>query len=54
MLLFWIVMAAVVYFLLLGLVLLFFASVSKANERWEHAFRQAHPPRRDDNSIHAA
>lgn len=40
MLLFWIVMAAIVYFALLACVLVFFAGVSKVNRHWEHAFRE--------------
>ena len=54
MLVFWIVMAALIYFLLLGMVLVFFASVGKVNERWEHAFREAHPDSHDHNYYRAA
>ena len=42
MLAFWIVMAAIVYFVLLAGVLVFFAGVSKMNRHWEHVFRESH------------
>ncbi len=41
MLLFWIVVAAIVYFALLACVLVFFAGVSKMNGHWERAFRES-------------
>jgi len=36
-------MAALVYIVLLGLVLVFFASVGRMNKRWERAFHENHP-----------
>lgn len=41
MLVFWIVMAAIVYFVLLACVLVFFAGVSKMNRHWERVFRES-------------
>jgi len=41
MLLFWIMLAAVVYFSVLGGVLVLFAAVSRMNHHWERAFREA-------------
>jgi hypothetical protein len=42
MLVFWIVMAAIVYFALLAGVLVFFAGVSKMNRHWERVFHEPH------------
>lgn len=39
---FWILMAAIVYFVLLACVLVFFAGVSKMNRHWERVFRESH------------
>ena len=54
MLVLWIVIAAVIYFLLLGMVLVFFASVSKMNHHWERAFRQSHPGAEEEHFFRAA
>ena len=53
MLLFWIILAAAVYFTLLAGVLAFFAGVSKVNRHWENAFRQS-PEAYDDRWRRAA
>lgn len=51
--LFWIILAAAVYFTLLAGVLAFFAGVSKLNQHWESAFGQS-PDVYDDRWRRAA
>jgi hypothetical protein len=41
MLLLWIILVAVVYFVLLGSVLVFFVAASKINDRWDRAIRES-------------
>ena len=40
MLMFWIILAAAIYFTLLGCVLVFFTAVGKINDRWERALEE--------------
>ena len=51
---FWIFMAALVYFLLLGCVLVFFAAVGRMNQHWERAFHEAHGAHRHEEWFRAA
>ena len=50
----WILMAALVYFLLLGCVAAFLAAVSKMNHHWERAFREVHGAHRHEDWFRAA
>jgi hypothetical protein len=38
----WVMMAAVVYFVLLACILVFFAGVDKMNRHWERVLRDSH------------
>ena len=38
----WIIVAAVVYFLLLACLLVFFAAVNRMNRHWQRVFRESH------------
>ena len=39
--LFWIIVAAVIYFVLLAAVLVFFMAVGRINDRWERVFNES-------------